>query len=146
LGPTPQSAQSCSGQQLCQYTFDTSEWSPCSAACGWGEQTRQVRCTSAAGETVADDLCVSAKAIKPVSKQACKQPPCGLALRVLEARSMVYASAAARGVPFVRTMLLVPLLVLCAKFPSDSGSLKRLWPLGSHLPFANRAECKRAEI
>ena len=108
LGPAPPSTQSCSGQQPCQYSFNSSRWSGCSATCGLGEQTRQVYCADQAGRSVTDSLCLTdANATKPASKQACTQSPC-----VFSPLKVTATSAADRCVPFLGTMLLVPLLVL----------------------------------
>ncbi|XP_013170735.1 PREDICTED: papilin isoform X4 [Papilio xuthus] len=58
-----------------QYNWVHGEFSPCSATCGGGTQTRQVTCRSREElEVVEDSLCDTG--LKPVTDQTCNTDPC----------------------------------------------------------------------
>nr|XP_023698910.1 papilin-like [Paramormyrops kingsleyae] len=60
------------------YMYEPGQWSPCSASCGVGVQTRQVPCVihdKAGGQVVQDALCARYTA-RPATRQDCQMPPC----------------------------------------------------------------------
>jgi hypothetical protein len=126
VGAAPPSTQPCASQQRCVYSFNSSDWGPCSTSCGSGVQTRkvhsarecalsclwdgavcavfktrttrlQVYCAAAAGGSVADSLCgTDSTSLKPPSTQACAQAPCVFVPLQVNVTALRAASAAAR--------------------------------------------------
>uniref|UniRef100_A0A3B4B8Q7 Uncharacterized protein n=1 Tax=Periophthalmus magnuspinnatus TaxID=409849 RepID=A0A3B4B8Q7_9GOBI len=68
----PPTMQTCNMQQCAQYR--TTRWSPCSATCGSGEQTRDVTCVGSGGVRLEETAC--ATLLRPPSIRACEGAPC----------------------------------------------------------------------
>ncbi|MFO0738222.1 MAG: thrombospondin type-1 domain-containing protein [Labilithrix sp.] len=73
-GPAPVTSQSCNAQPCPTYSWVTSAYSACSAACGGGIQTRDVQCADGTGTVVSSSLCSAT--IAPPSEQVCNLQPC----------------------------------------------------------------------
>jgi len=71
----PNSTTTCNHRQCAVHTWSVSEWSPCSAACGGGTMSRDVRCVSSDLVTVEAALC---SGMAPASNAACNTFMCGL--------------------------------------------------------------------
>lgn len=72
-GRKPETTQSCNAQACPTYSWKTSAFGGCSAACGGGTQTRAVVCQSNGGTTVADSFCSGAK---PPTARSCNAQTC----------------------------------------------------------------------
>ncbi|KAJ0062861.1 hypothetical protein NL108_008148, partial [Boleophthalmus pectinirostris] len=68
----PPTLQTCNMQQCASYR--ASRWSPCSATCGSGEQTREVTCIGSGGMRLEETAC--ATLLRPPSIRACSAAPC----------------------------------------------------------------------
>ena len=62
---------------LCQYGWNSTEWSQCNARCGEGTLRREVHCTAVReGETMTVSERFCAETTKPVMVQSCVMEPC----------------------------------------------------------------------
>lgn len=68
----PPTMQTCNMQKCSEYR--TGRWSPCSATCGSGEQTREVTCVGSGGMRLEETAC--ATLLRPPSIRACESAPC----------------------------------------------------------------------
>ncbi|CAL1575559.1 unnamed protein product [Knipowitschia caucasica] len=73
----PPTMQTCNMQQCAQYR--TTRWSPCSATCGSGEQTREVTCVGSGGMRLEETVC--ATLLRPPAIRACQAAPCARDVR-----------------------------------------------------------------
>lgn len=67
---TPAVSQSCTVTSGCNYAWEASAYSACSAACGSSSQTRSVICRQSDGSVVADSFC-SSSGTRPSTSQSC---------------------------------------------------------------------------
>ncbi|XP_059152911.1 thrombospondin type-1 domain-containing protein 4-like isoform X2 [Physella acuta] len=69
--PKPASRQFCQ-QQPC-FSWNVTEWSKCSAACGFGQRKRGVVCVDPQNKSVSESLCTS---LKPLEEDICDMGSC----------------------------------------------------------------------
>jgi len=75
LGTKPDRTATCNQQACTTYQYITGDWTSCTATCGRGIQTRQVRCVKI-GTIQPTDFYNCANQIMPVSAQYCNTQAC----------------------------------------------------------------------
>ncbi len=77
----PAASQPCPSLPKCPSaatgSWAASQWGPCSAACGYGTQSRSVRCAAADGSTLTESGCSAPS--RPLAQQACYSGACATA-------------------------------------------------------------------
>ncbi|CAL1525964.1 unnamed protein product [Lymnaea stagnalis] len=69
--PQPQSRQYCQLEPC--FTWKAAEWGKCSADCGFGQRTRNVKCVNTQDKVVSDSLCTHTK---PTVEEICDMGSC----------------------------------------------------------------------